>query len=475
MERSTLRLGLAAALLVAAPGVLGAQGFMVNEHGTCVMGRAGVGVSKPCNDGSAIFYNPAGIARSSGITVSAGVTGILAMGSFADDYTGEVTDLQNSWIPVPHLYATYGLSDRLSAGLGVFVPYGLGTEWQPEVGGERVVPTDFEGRFLGYSSTLQSIYVQPTVAYAINDMIAIGVGFDVVMGALELNQRLDFAEQAAPAPAPTGTSLAQLGIPYGTDFANGTLEASGAMGYGGHVGIWVRLTDALHLGARYLSSVKLDYEGTATFDPVPTGVVLPAGNPFGAPAGTPLDGVITALNLFSAGQLLDDQDVTASITMPDQLTVGASFSLTPSLTLMADWQWVHWAVFDSLVADFEIAPSLALEELYENTNALRIGFEFEANPLLTLRGGYLYHQGAAPDRTVTPLLPEGQRNEFTGGFGLHLTDMLSANVAYQYIRQDKRRGRVRSWRPGETVGSDINGGLYEFNAHLVAATLTVHF
>src|SRR5690349_23875725 len=34
----------------------------------------------------------------------------------------------------------------------------------------------------------------------------------------------------------------------------------------------------------------------------------------------------------------------------------------------------------------------------------------------TFRGGWLNHEGAAPDETVTPLLPEGTRNEFTGGF-----------------------------------------------------------
>ena len=45
--------------LAGAPVVLHAQGFSVNEHGSCAMGRAGTGVAAPCDDGSAMFFNPA--------------------------------------------------------------------------------------------------------------------------------------------------------------------------------------------------------------------------------------------------------------------------------------------------------------------------------------------------------------------------------------------------------------------------------
>src|SRR5256712_7787496 len=44
------------------PALLTAQGFGIYEQGTCSMGRAGTGVAAPCADGSAIFFNPAGLA-----------------------------------------------------------------------------------------------------------------------------------------------------------------------------------------------------------------------------------------------------------------------------------------------------------------------------------------------------------------------------------------------------------------------------
>jgi long-chain fatty acid transport protein len=454
-----------AATLAALPGSVLAQGFQVNEHGTCVMGRAGVGTPKPCGDGSAIFYNPAGIAGMRGATVSLGVTGIYAYGSFTDDYTGGETDLDNPLVPVPHAYFTYGITPELSAGLGFFVPYGLGTKW----------PIDFEGRFNGYDNDLRSLYFQPTLAYQIHPMIAIGAGFDFVLGSVELNQRLDLSEQSAPAPAPAGTTLGQLGVPFHTDFANATITAHGATGFGGNFGVLITPHEAVSFGVRYLSRVKLDYDGDVTFVPVQTGITLPDGNPLGVPGGTPLDLVIAGLGLFDAGAPLSDQSGLASITMPDQVSVGLAVSPTPMLTVLAEWQWVHWSLFDELLLDFDIAPDKTIEENYRNTNGLRVGLEVMPDDKLTLRGGYLYHQGAAPPETVTPLLPEGSRNEFTGGIGYRLTERITADIAYQYIAQNKRRGRVREPEAGTAPTVALNSGLYTFNAHLFGVTLVAHF
>ncbi len=467
MQRTLLRLVASAAVVVAMPGALQGQGFQVNEHGTCVMARAGTGVASACRDGSAIYFNPAGIAGMSGITVSGGATLIIAQGTFTDDATGQSTSLDNKPIPVLHAYVVYPITDQLTAGFGTFVPYGLGTSW----------PIDFEGRFSSYDADLRSIYLQPTLAYKINDHFAIGAGFDFVIGSLELNRRVDLSE--APVPGlPAGTTFGQLGIPFHTEFADTKLRATGATGIGGNFGIWVRPIDRLSFGVRYLTRVKLDYDGTATFDPVSTGITLPAGNPFMVPGGTPLDDVVMAA--FSAGAPLADGDVTTTIRMPDQVVAGVAVDVTSSLKLLADWQWVNWSVFDVLVAEFSNAttPALELEQAYEDTHGFRFGFDWTANEQWNIRGGYLHHQGAAPPQTVTPLLPEGARNEVTGGFGIKLSEKFTVDLAYQYILQDDRRGRVREVPPGtsaDQVVSDINSGLYKSHAHLLGATFTTRF
>ena len=212
--------------MAAAASPATAQGFGVFEHGTCAMARAGAGSAAPCQDGSAIFFNPAGLADMRGRTMTFGATGISPLGSFIDDLLGEETDMDNDTIiPVPHLYAVYGITDRLTAGIGAFAPYGLATKW----------PDTFAGRFNGFDNELRSIYIQPTLAYQLHDRISIGAGFDFVIGSVEINQRLDLSAQAAPAPAPPGTTLGQLGIPFHTDFAQARLRDTVDHGRGGEL------------------------------------------------------------------------------------------------------------------------------------------------------------------------------------------------------------------------------------------------
>lgn len=455
-------------LLAFAPNRAAAQGFGVFEQGTCVMGRAGATVAETCDDGSSMYFNPAGLVGDPGWTVSGGATLIFVGGDFTSDRTRETTDIENDPIPVPHLYARYGINERWAAGVGVFVPYGLGTEW-PDTG--------WDGRFLGYSNHLQSIYVQPTLAYQLTDRISVGAGLDIVIGAVELNQHQDLSQQTVPSDQlPPGTTFGALGIPFHTAFADVKLDAGGATGIGGNFGVQVQATDWLRLGARYTLPVTLNYEGEATFTQLQTGLTLPPNNPLGLPGGTPVDALVAPQ--FESGGLLVDQDVETEITMPGQLLAGVSVQATPKLKLMADYQWTQWSSFDVLPIDFE-NDALDTEQIenYNNTHALRLGAEYEINDAWTARAGLLTHGPAAPDETVTPLLPEGYRNEPTLGFGWRPSELFEVNVAYQYIAQNDRRGRVRDALAGEGDPSaeTLNSGLYSFNAHLIGTTLTLHF
>lgn len=459
----TISLVLAAAI----PGLALSQGFSVNEHGSCVMGRGGTGVARPCRDGSSQLFNPSGIAGMQGWTVSGGLTLIAAAGGFVDDLTQTKNELQNDPIPVPHGYVTYGINENLAAGLALFVPYGLGTKWLDT----------FDGRFLGYDNDLQSIYLQGTVGYQLPKGIKIGGGLNFVFGSLELNQRLDLSQF----PTPTGATFGQIGIPFHTEFANGSLKADAGVKLGANFGISWDATDWLSLGARYITRVKLDYEGTAEFDAVATDIILPPGNPISVLLGTPdqpvdIDLLLAAADLYSSGEVLSDQAVSTSLTMPDQGSIGLALKASPAVTLLFDLQWINWTVFDTLVVEFENQPDdLVLVENYEDTYGLRFGVDWAAGENLALRGGYLYHNGASPAETVTPLLPEGARNEFTLGVGYAINDMFSFDFAYQNLKQNDRRGRTRDPIEGEGPSTDLNSGLYSFKAHLFGATLVLHF
>jgi len=453
---------LVAAATLLAPRSATAQGFGLYEHGSCAMGRAGATVAAPCDDGSAIFYNPAGLADAEGVTVSGGATLVAAFGEFTADAGGH-WDLQNDPVPVPHLFASVDIEGDVGLGVGVFLPYVLETVWPTQ---------DFPGRFEGYDNGLNTFYIQPTAAYRPAPWISVGAGVDVVLGTVKLNQRLDLAQQEIFG----GISGGALGIPFHTEFADVGLDSDIGTGVGGHVGVQIEPTEDLTLGARYMSQVEVEYGGDADFTQISTGLTVPADIPLGPvtiPAGTPVDDLLAPE--FQPGGTLGGQSVSTSITMPDQVVVGVAYRPVDRLLLEADWQWVNWKDFDRLVIEFENAPDETRVEDFRNTNAFRVGGEYRLRDALSLRGGYIYAQAAAPDETVTPVLPDGERNEVAAGLGWSFQPGARIDVSYMYLGQNDRRGRVRGPLPGEELTPALNSGVFGFGSHLVGTSLTWKF
>jgi len=453
MRRFALLLLAGAASLVAASPLHG-QGFGVYEHNTCAMGRAGVTAARPCADGSAIYFSPAGLGGLAGTHISAGVTLIGAQGSFTDDFLGSKSDLKNPLIPVPNLY----LSPKVTAGIGVYAPYGLETKWDS---------VSSPGRFLGYNTNIRSIYIQPTIGVQLSPKLKLGVGVAYITSHLKLRQRADLSTQPVPPAlgAPVGTTFAMLGVPTGTDFADALLEASGhglSINFGA---IW-QATDRLSIGGHWLTRKQIDYDGDATFTQVPTGLVLPVAlGPL--PAGTPVDAVLAPQ--FASGGPLASGAVATAINMPPQATLGFAYKVNDAWSVMADYQYVVWGWFNEVDINFANAgtPDLALHPQNKDTHGFRFGTEYQYNSKLQVRGGYLHHGGASPAQFVTPLLPEGPRNEFTIGAGITLNPHWHADLAYQFIKQSDRRGTVNL-----AAG---NTGLYQFSAHLFAAGIALTF
>jgi long-chain fatty acid transport protein len=438
-----------------------AQGFGVYEHDACMMGRAGTGVAAPCNVATAIFANPAGMVDpgASRWTISAGVTMIKPGFTFQDSVSGLTTDAVENTIPVPNFYVTRQLGGPwpMAVGLGVFAPYGLRSEW----------PTDFEGRFLAYVSDLKGIYVQPTFAIRPRPWVSIGAGFDYVISQVELRQRVDLATQVASGT----TTFAQLGIPLGTDFADAELTGDAKSG-GFHVGLLVKPTDRISLGIRWLTRTTADIQGDAVFTQIGTGIILPPGNPI-APGGAsvPLDSVV--VTQFRTGALTA-QHASVRIPYPEQIVFGVRVQASDKLNLLFDYQWTKWSSFAVLPLVFQKLGARTQYEDYNNTVGLRFGADYALSPSLTLRGGVLYHEAAAPDQTVTPLLPEAERAEGTLGATIRIGGRARLDLAYQHIWQADRRGRIQEAPRGPT-GAARNTGLYTATGDLFGASIVWGF
>ena len=466
MRPSGVSLACALAIAIALPSASHAQGYGVYEQGACAMGRGGTAVSNPCADGSSIYFNPAGIAGRAW-SGSLGATLITPGAEFVNDATLIQSTFLDAVYPVPTLYLSGPISNKLAVGLGVFVPYGLTTEWDEN---------NFEGRFLGYKTSLRAIYIQPTMAAQFGKL-KVGAGLNITNLHLNLNRRADLSQVTVPsASLPPGTTFGQLGIPFGTDFADAHVEGS-AWGVGYNVGAIYEIHPKLSIGARYTSRQKIEADGAeATFDSVSTGLVLTAGNPFGLPPGTPVDALVASQ--FQPGGLLVTQSVSSAIRLPDQLVLGLTVKPIAPLALSFDAQHTWWEVFESVPITFSESTPLnqTLELGAQNVWTWRFGaeYEFSNSGKTTVRGGLIFHKAALPDSSVTPLLPEGPRNDFTLGVGTRIARNFYVDAAYMYVNQADRRGRTVGLN--QLPPDEITNGVFRSQyAHLFGLTVTVDF
>lgn len=440
------------------PAAAGAQGFGIYEQSACAMGRGTAGVAEPCQDGSAIYVNPAGLSRK-GMLIGLGGTYIFGSGSFTSD-SGAATNLvRNDFkrsFPI-HGYFHYGLNEKLAIGVGAYLPYGLGVQW----------PLDFGGRFVSYDAHLTTWYVQPTVAYAINPRISVGGGLVIAIGSVELDRREDLA--TVPLGTVPGLTFGAL-VDSQTDFAATSLSASGAHGFGANVGVMIELNDRFRVGAQYLTHVALDYHGDATFTAVQRSFVVTKQNPLGIPVGTPLDDAVSQV-LAS----LPNQSATTSIDLPAQFAAGVSIHASPRVKVFADYQWVGWSSFDTVTLDFSnpIPPDEHIIENYRSTSTVRSGVEFKTADMFRVSAGYFYNQAAAPDESVTPTLPEASRHHLSAGLGWDWGTHVTLDVAYQFVQHADRRGRIVNPPPGQVPTVALNSGVYRERGNLFGLTLTV--
>ena len=461
----------AAAVLL--PAVAGGQGFALNEIGSCAISRGFAATGGACMDASLIFWNPAGLSRLPGGSALLGASMIQLNGKFVRDTTQkEFEGIQPTAI-VPNVFLNKQLEvmgRKFALGGGLYVPYGLTSQWDD----------DFIGRFSSKKASLQTIYVQPNVAVNINDKWSIGGGPVYVKSNVELIQSIDLSSQVA-VTTPSVVTFGNLGFAKGTEIGQVHIE-SGGHTFTGAIGIMGQLSDRWTVGARYLGKARVKYRGSiAEFTQTNTGIVLPATINASLTAGTQIDALL-APQFAAGGALEPGQQAWTEITHPDQAQIGFNYKDFRGWNVEFDYQWTGWKKFKELPVDFRRpsgAPnnliSRVLIEDYNNTSAFRIGGAHAFANKAEIRLGLAGATQAAPEATVTPLLPEQARSYFSIGGSYPLSSMFTIDGAYMNIQTPGRRGRTDE-RPSRTITApQLNNGVYSLSAHILSLSLKASF
>jgi long-chain fatty acid transport protein len=446
------------------PAVVQAQGFQLNEIGSCALARGQAVTAAPCNDPSAIYWNPAATTSLSGWSAYFGAAWINVQGSYTSDTTGTSTPGAVPPAFPPNIFVNYTApSHKWAAGLGVYAPYGLTSAW----------PNGFQGNFIGQKAALATIYVQPNFAYEINQDWSVGAGFVFGYSTVQLKEALDLSTQfAAP-----GLTFGMLGIPTFTQFGLATINGS-ATQYGFSLGVHGKIGSDWQVGARYLSQMNFQYKnGQAKFTQVSTGLAVPASGIFpGVPAGTPIDALLTPE--FLVGGPLVSQGATTQLNHPWQGELGLAYTGFTNWTLEMDYQVTGFSSFKNIDLQFTgpaVADSQNLIQDYTNSWSIRAGAEHAFASGIKGRIGASYVSSPVPDVTVTPLLPDQNRENIMLGAGFPLGATWSLDAAYEFVNTQGRRGRVVD-RTNETqTAADLNTGWYQLHANILSVSLKANF
>jgi len=443
-------------LMLCAGGTVWASGLAIPEQGAAALGYA-ASMTARSEELSAMYYNPAGLMYVTGKELYLGITPIMPYHKYMT-HESSVEANKQTFLP-PQGFAAMRMGQNLVVGIGVFAPFGLGTDWD----------TDWAGRYTATFAEVATIHIQPTVAYQVNDKVSIGVGVAYVTSSATMEKMIDFGSGIGQGPNPILDS-------------ESSMDGSGsAVAF--NVGIQAKASEQMTLGASYQSAYDIKYEGTATFTHSNNLKAIPypsvPGSPI--PAGTPMYDV--ALMKMPA-----KQDGSASMNMPWVLNLGMKYDFTPRFDTSFDINVVGWSVYKELEVDFDtdVPEDKIIPKNWDDSVVLRLASSYDMSDSWILRGGLLYDKNPVPDDTFDAQLPDANRIGLSVGTGYSF-GRIRIDAGYLFLHfSDREKDNAVGFDTDTTGDGDVNiydlpagypvgNGGYRSRANMLSVAATYSF
>ncbi|ORJ63580.1 OmpP1/FadL family transporter [Geothermobacter hydrogeniphilus] len=401
-------------LVLVTAGTSFGAGFAIIEQSVTGLGNAFAGVAATAEDATTVFFNPAGMTRIKGQQVVVGTHFIIPRSDFSGEaqtadfsaafptvpglpgpvpIAGSTDDGGENAI-VPNLYYVYNPENTPWAfGIGVNAPFGLVTEWD----------RDWVGRYHAVKSDVQTININPAVAYKVDDHFSVALGVSAQQIDAELSSAVDFGSILMAAAG---------GIPTQNDGFS-VLEADD-WAYTYNIGILYEADENTRLGIHYRSQVNYTAKGDARFE---------YGN------------LSAAQIALLKSKNFADTNASADISLPANVSMSVYHRCTPRLAIMADATITFWSSFDELrvVFDNGLQDNVTTEN-WEDSWRLSLGGTYSLNDRMDLRFGIAYDQTPIPSPEYrTPRIPGEDRLWIAGGFGYRLNEAFKLDFAYTHI------------------------------------------
>ena len=370
-----------------------AGGFANKQQSVYFLGSAYAGVAAGGPSIASMFWNPATMTQAgAGFTTDSNysllfgnsvITPTSASNAAEPNLLG-LGDTTNAYRDsfVPASYVTYRLNDRLVLGFSLNAVYGLKNDPVERWG----------GMFYGRDSRVSSSTITGQIAYQVNDWLAVGGG---IQGE-RMNVRLNSA------------------FPGTTNGDSYILDASGP-GIGYTAGITLTPTKTTTIGIGYRSEIDHDLDGT---------VHRPE-------FGTRIGGVPVTIPAVDVG-------ISATLPVPNQLSIGLRQDLTERLTLLGTYEWSNWSRMTSIaVTPVATAPGISnpiiLPFNWRDGHYASAGLEYRWNDKLSVRTGAAYEISPITDATRGPRVADGDRIWASAGFSYQYSERLLLHLAYSHV------------------------------------------
>ncbi|HHT9119310.1 MAG TPA: OmpP1/FadL family transporter [Candidatus Hypogeohydataceae bacterium YC41] len=422
----------------------GTAGLVNPLFGASALAQGNAFVAR-ADDATAINFNPAGLTQLKDAQFSLGASFVLPF----VDYRGQGIHqhLHTKINTLPDIYfAAPIVKDRLAAGLGVTVPFGLQGKWN-ENGFSRFVITDFD---------LRVIDINPSLAFKPFSFLSIGAGLNYYLTKTDQKRHINVGL--------INSMLTGKPVVPGTPEGFQDLETDGnALGY--NVGLLFNITPRHSVGISFRSKADVDLDGK-----------LKISNLSGATE-----------NVFGSVDFVSRASTRATI--PEMLSFGYAYRHGDLWSVEADVQWTNWSRFDVLRYSFK--PTNPLLEAnkedvrnWHNTLSFALGGEYKLNEALKLRGGYTFHETPVPESTFEPSVPQSNRHGLFVGFGYYLRKKSLAGEEKPPERSNKwidfaygtifYEGRNVNNTVGDAQGGPIDGR-YDLITYIMAINFNYSF
>lgn len=516
MASRTVRTLLGAALVVGS-ATAGAAGFEIPDNGTQALGRGGA-FTAIADDGTAIQYNPAGLAQSEGLNLTIDTNLVNHAVTFArrnpDGETDkvDVATVSNSagTFVAPMAAVSYGrkilANDTLSVAAGVYGPSSYGHYVFPR--GGTTTADDLDNgkdvagqRYQLIENDLFIVYPTVSVAYRLPlpTFVSVGISGQAVYSHFQFDQNI-YAQPSQQTAFGTTGANGSKGVPnklgdhkfserpptsigdedQGWD-ANVKVDMKGQWRLAGIFSALAKFGPA-KVGVSFRPGYKLHLDGTMN-------VTLP-------PVLSSPDAAVKANAKVSGNEASLDLNWPSIL----RIGVGSDIPMVPGkLDVAGEFTYETWSVVDKFVltpknievtSDALPPQKLAAVNIAKNmrdTWTARLGAQYELPiPMVIVQtrlGGY-YERSALPEEYTTVDLAHFDRIAFTGGasVGLKVGDvvgplMLDLGALYSPTStREVRNGAVTLTTSDEHLAKGaVNNGDYTSSVFILSAGIRGHF